>query len=409
MLDAIILILKLTGAFSFHALSILHGEINKTIHKFTYKSVPEPQNVVVIGASFAGYHAARQLANSLPIGWRVVVIEKNSHFQFSWVFPRFAVVSGHEHKAFIPYGSYLSGAPTGSYKFVRDEVVEVFSDAVVLRSGEKVPFEYLVVATGAKTSAPSRLNVESKKDGIDVLHGFQERIRNGKSIVVVGGGPAGVELAADAKSQYPEKSITLVHSREQLLNHFGRGLHDAAMKELGKLGVKVVLGQRVSPNLDEGRLRFKSGEEIDCDCLVRSAIVSLNMNANGFQIKSTGQGFASSLISRLTPTSISASGGIDILPTLQVKDPNFRNIFAIGDVVDFGRHLNSLSACFQADTAARNIVSAIAGSKMREYSPQWWENGIKLTLGIVSHHSCRLTQGLFRANPPKGKERHVHV
>jgi NADH dehydrogenase FAD-containing subunit len=50
----------------------------------------------------------------LPSGYRVVVIEKHDHFQFTWALPRFSVVSGHERKAFIPYHGYLKSSPTGS-------------------------------------------------------------------------------------------------------------------------------------------------------------------------------------------------------------------------------------------------------------------------------------------------------
>ena len=67
------------------------------------------RNIVIVGASYAGYHAARVLALSLPpqSDFRVVVVEPNSHFQFTWVLPRFSVVPGHDHKAFIPYGGYV--------------------------------------------------------------------------------------------------------------------------------------------------------------------------------------------------------------------------------------------------------------------------------------------------------------
>src|SRR5690349_20300218 len=73
-----------------------------------------PQTVVVIGASFAGYHAARLIAASLPLDgtWEIVIIEPNAHYQFTWTLPRFCVIQGHEDKTFIPYGPYLPPAAT---------------------------------------------------------------------------------------------------------------------------------------------------------------------------------------------------------------------------------------------------------------------------------------------------------
>ncbi|KAK0536093.1 hypothetical protein OC835_002165 [Tilletia horrida] len=69
------------------------------------------QNVVVLGGSYGGMHAATVLAQKLPPTHRVILIDRNSHFNHLYVFPRFSVLPGHEHKAFIPYSSIFSGAP----------------------------------------------------------------------------------------------------------------------------------------------------------------------------------------------------------------------------------------------------------------------------------------------------------
>ncbi|SPO21435.1 uncharacterized protein UTRI_00912 [Ustilago trichophora] len=69
------------------------------------------QNVVVLGGSYGGMHAATVLAQKLPPTHRVILIERNSHFNHLYVFPRFSVSPGHEHKAFIPYSSIFKDAP----------------------------------------------------------------------------------------------------------------------------------------------------------------------------------------------------------------------------------------------------------------------------------------------------------
>ncbi|SJX60881.1 uncharacterized protein SRS1_12107 [Sporisorium reilianum f. sp. reilianum] len=69
------------------------------------------QNVVVLGGSYGGMHAATVLAQKLPPSHRVILIERNSHFNHLYVFPRFSVLPGHEHKAFIPYTSIFKNAP----------------------------------------------------------------------------------------------------------------------------------------------------------------------------------------------------------------------------------------------------------------------------------------------------------
>ena len=114
----------------------------------TDKDDEEYCNVVVIGALFAGYEAARVLAKSLPLipgprRWRLVVVEPHSHFHFTWVLPRFCVVGEHEHKAFIPYGGYIGGASHDRLRWVQDRAVGVTRRAVQLQSGEEIPYDEL--------------------------------------------------------------------------------------------------------------------------------------------------------------------------------------------------------------------------------------------------------------------------
>ncbi|KAI5451128.1 hypothetical protein NCC49_002004 [Naganishia albida] len=61
------------------------------------------RTVVVLGASYAGYTGAQTLATLLPKDWRVVVIERNTHANHLYAFPRMAVIKNQEHKVFIPY------------------------------------------------------------------------------------------------------------------------------------------------------------------------------------------------------------------------------------------------------------------------------------------------------------------
>lgn len=244
----------------------------------------EVQNIVIVGASFAGYHAARVIASTLPANspYRVVVVEPHSHFHFTWVFPRFCVVTGHEDKAFIPYGGLLKDVVSQGnqrVKWVQDRVAEVTQKTVVLKhTGIEIPYAFLVVATGsgATDGLPSRVGDDDKASGLHLLQGFQQRVASAQNIVVVGGGAAGVELATDAKEKYPEKHITLVHSRAAVMHRFGPELQDAARRGLEGLGVELILGERAKREEGDG-IKAKtvvvlgSGRRIECDLLVSSS------------------------------------------------------------------------------------------------------------------------------------------
>ncbi|ORX40015.1 hypothetical protein BD324DRAFT_615943 [Kockovaella imperatae] len=69
------------------------------------------RTVVVLGASYGGARAARVLAQNLPEGWRLVVIDRNSHFNHVYVFPRYTILAKHAAKGFIPYTNLLDVPP----------------------------------------------------------------------------------------------------------------------------------------------------------------------------------------------------------------------------------------------------------------------------------------------------------
>ncbi|SPC63448.1 uncharacterized protein UHOD_01231 [Ustilago sp. UG-2017b] len=98
-----------TSTFGAAASSSIHTASSPAVP--TNASQAHTQNVVVLGGSYGGIHAATVLAQKLPPTHRVILIERNSHFNHLYVFPRFSVLPGHEHKAFIPYSSIFKDAP----------------------------------------------------------------------------------------------------------------------------------------------------------------------------------------------------------------------------------------------------------------------------------------------------------
>jgi NADH dehydrogenase FAD-containing subunit len=232
-------------------------------------------NIVIVGASFAGHQVARIIANNLPprSPYRVIVIEPSSHFVFTWVLPRYCVAKGHEQKAFVPYGGYTDAAPDGAVRWIKDRVVSVTRESVELQdSKEVIPYSHLVIATGSnvKHGLPSRVHETEKSAGMKLLQEMQQDVEKSHNLVVVGGGAAGVEVATDAKAKYPDKKVTLVHSRNALMHRFGEKLQVAALQGTEKLGVEVILEDRVvGRNEISKTVHLKSGRELECDFMVR--------------------------------------------------------------------------------------------------------------------------------------------
>jgi hypothetical protein len=104
-----------------------------------------------------GVNTAQQLATKFSGRFQVLLIEKNSHFQHLFAFPRFAVTTKVDtHKAFIPYtpGTFANCPPesgivvrAGVHKIDKEEIwldrkVEVNGKGV-----DKIPYAYLVSRT----------------------------------------------------------------------------------------------------------------------------------------------------------------------------------------------------------------------------------------------------------------------
>jgi NADH dehydrogenase FAD-containing subunit len=251
------------------ALKFLSQHLQSIKHKYTWRESSSMRNVVVIGGSFSGIILAKRLARSLPTGYRVILIEKNSHFNYLFNFPRYSVVPGHEEKAFIPYDAIMKGAPPGIFKFAQDTATSFEAGKILLASGKEIPYDFLAVAIGTAQAPPANLAATEKTEGCMELRYFQSRIASAKSVAIVGGGAVGVQMAGDIKSVYPEKQVLLVHSGKQLLPRFGKKLHDYVVPVLTNMGIEVMLNQRptgVSPTARS--LQFKDGSIDEFDLVV---------------------------------------------------------------------------------------------------------------------------------------------
>lgn len=207
------------------------------------------------------------------------MIEKNSNFNFTWLWPRMVAVPGHNHKSFIPYPDKPAGAPEGIFTFIQGTVDKIEEDRVTLVSGENINYSHLCVATGSSPRFPQGLAPSSKSASVEYFGNLQNQVKTAQRIVLVGGGPVGVEIATDAKTRYPKKDVVLIHSRDRLANNFGRRVHEAAMTACNDLKIRMCLDERPAVPADtthsQGSLVLKSGEKIEYDLLVSKLEIDL--------------------------------------------------------------------------------------------------------------------------------------
>ncbi|GFZ45347.1 hypothetical protein JCM24511_03073 [Saitozyma sp. JCM 24511] len=340
------------------------------------------KNVIVIGGSYVGCAAAKELASVLPATHRVLLVEPHSHFHHLFAFPRFAIVPSHEHKAFIPYTSLFSSSPNPSlHSVVRASVLEVHPSRVVLdrpfSGSTSLEYDYLAIATGTRLPSPGSMQDEDKPLSVSYFQEYQKKVKTAQRIVILGGGAVGCQMACDILEVYPDKEVTMVQSREKVMSRFHEGLHEIVKKRFDELGVKLVTGSRavIPPNgfpLEPTTVTLASGQTIPADLVITA----------------TGQTPNTAFLSTLSPTSpsglLTPSGFVRVLPTLQLADGAYPHIFALGDVADSGAHKAARPGGAQAVVMAKNVVALLDGKQPEEkivVSPP----AIHMSLGLTKN------------------------
>lgn len=225
-------------------------------------------HVVIVGGGFGGIHAAKALAH-LPVD--VTVIDKSNHHTFQPLLYQVALAVLSPANIAQPIRSIVSKQV--NTQVLMEEVVSIDSAGrrLTLRSGATVPYDYLVLATGATHSyfghnewEPIAPGLKTIGDALEirrrVLLAFElaERqvVEKGwhppLNFVVVGGGPTGVELAgaiSDIAQLYmrhdfrhidPTKSrVLLLDAGPRVLATYPPDLSAKAEATLKHLGVEV--------------------------------------------------------------------------------------------------------------------------------------------------------------------------
>ncbi|WP_446745585.1 NAD(P)/FAD-dependent oxidoreductase [Silvibacterium acidisoli] len=236
--------------------------------------------VLIIGGGFAGTHAAKALANQ-PVD--VTVIDRRNHFTFQPLLYQVALAVLSPANIASPIRAIVSGKQ--NIEVLMDEVVKFDLDRrqVDLKSGARMEFDYLVLATGATHSyfghdewAQNAPGLKTIEDAIEirrrVLLAFElaerQMLETGShpplDFNVIGGGPTGVELAgaiSDIAKRYmshdfrhidPTKArVRLIEGGPRILAAYPEELSGKAVEQLAKLGVEVHTGVQVT-DIQEG-------------------------------------------------------------------------------------------------------------------------------------------------------------
>ncbi|XP_024153039.1 ferroptosis suppressor protein 1-like [Oryzias melastigma] len=164
-------------------------------------SIPDGVHVVVVGGGFGGIAAAQKLKSQ---GVPFTLIDMREAFHHNLAGLRASVQPGFAQRTFIPF------AKTFGSSFVQGRVENVDPErqAVILQGGREIQYSHLILCTGTDGPFPGKCHSESSLEAsVQKYEDLLGQIQEADSILVVGGGSTGVEMAAEIKTEYPDKKV----------------------------------------------------------------------------------------------------------------------------------------------------------------------------------------------------------
>lgn len=302
------------------------------------------RRVVVIGGGVAG----SLIAKSLQFTADVTLVDTKEYFEITWASLRATVEPEFGERSVINHRDYLING-----RVVTSAAINITDTEVLTADGYLIVYDYLVIATGHMDPVP-----KTRTERLNEYETENQKIKSAHSILIVGGGPTGVELAGEIAVDFPDKRVTLVHRGSRLLEFVGPKAADKTLDWLKSKNIEVKLKESVDLNSssDESKIyQTSAGESIKADC----------------HFLCTGKPLGSAwLKDTILKNNLDKHGRLMVDENLRVKGQ--RNVFAIGDITDIPEIKQGYLAQKHALVAAKNLKILMDGdreSKMATYRP----------------------------------------
>jgi len=365
-------------------------------------SVDNTPHIVVLGAGFGGLTFCQKFRHPAA---RITLVDRTNHHLFQPLLYQVAAAGLSAPEIAQPIRSILANRPNVTVLLERVLDFDLARRRVMLEKGG-LDYDYLVLAVGGCTSylghpeweqfAPG---LKSLEDAIRIRHevllAFEKAEcetdpavrRRLMTLVIVGGGPTGVELAGafaelcrnvlkrDFRRIDPSHArVILIEASPVVLSHMPEDLAASATQQLRDLGVQVRTSTRVK-SITAGRVELDDGEVIEADNVIWAAGVS-----------------ASPLTKKLG-VELDRAGRVRVNPDLSL--PGHPEVFAIGDMAfvlqDNGKPVPGVSPAAMQEAAhvARIVGDELNASGSVTRPPvRYWDKGTMATIGRSAAVAC---------------------
>jgi NADH:ubiquinone reductase (H+-translocating) len=360
-------------------------------------------HIVILGGGFGGLNLAKSLRNA---DVRITLIDRQNHHLFQPLLYQVATAGLSSVEIAKPLRSILSDQENIHVELGDVQAIDLKTRTVMMHH-HNVNYDYIAIAMGGVTSyfghpewAEFAPGLKSINDAMhirrEILYSFEkaeliddaEKRQKLMTIVIVGGGPTGVELAGackelgrfvmrhDFRKIDPTKiRVILVEAADRILMHLPRDLSTSAQRQLEAIGVEVRLNTMVK-DIKEHTVVVSAKEKPDVlETLTAASIV-------------WAAGVGANPITRTLGVDIDRAGRIKVNADLSI--PGFPEAFALGDIA-FILNKNgtpvpgvSPAAIQMGQFVARTIEADLADPNLRpdQREPfKYWDKGTMATIG----------------------------
>ncbi|MFA7216561.1 MAG: NAD(P)/FAD-dependent oxidoreductase [Candidatus Paceibacterota bacterium] len=258
-------------------------------------------HIVIVGAGFGGLYTAKYLIPYVKKGvLDITLINKTNYFLFTPLLHE--VATGGLHPTSISEALREIFKKTG-ITIYQDIVISINTSKKVIQTENcEIPYDYVVLATGAETNyynipgaKENSLGLKNLEDAVNIRQSIIDSFEKATltkdenerkkllSFVVVGGGATGVEtvseiaeFACEIKNRYykgdkkyhvKDISISLINTGPEILKPFHPKIQKIAAKRLEEMGVTLLLSKMVS-SVSPGTIHFSDESTLSANTIV---------------------------------------------------------------------------------------------------------------------------------------------
>jgi NADH dehydrogenase len=370
-----------------------------------------PHEVVIVGGGFGGLYAAKALGKA---NVKVTLIDKRNFHLFQPLLYQVATGSLSPADISSPLRSVLSKSK--NTKVLLGEVKDIDPSAQKVMVGtEAIPYDTLIVATGAKHSYFGKDDWEEFAPGLKTVEDAIEMRRRifmafeaaeketdpvqrqaWLTFVIVGGGPTGVELAGaiaelatkTLKEDFrnidtAETKVLLLEGLDRVLPPFAPELSQEAEASLTGLGVDVQTKTLVT-NIENDIVTIKQGDE------VKEIASKTVLWAAGVKASPMGK-----VLMEKTGAECDRAGRVIVESDLSIK--GHPNIFVVGDLAHFahqnGKPLPGVApvAMQEGEYVAKLVQKRLVGETLPQFN--YSDRG---SLAMIGQHAAVVDLGFMK-------------